>query len=298
MPLRPLTKETTIRRTTLPAALIAAALALLLLPSAAAAARPVPAPSSMAALGDSLTRAFNACGPFADCPSQSWSTGDDPSVNGQYLRLQAINPAITGKGYNLARTGARSDALPAQAEAAVAQNPAYVTILIGANDACTTSEAAMTPVETFRSRIDTALATLRTGAPRARIQIVSIPDAKRLWQIGKDNPATVSTWAAVGVCKSMLANPTSVADEDVARRDRVRQRIVDYNAQLAAACATRGPFCYFDGNALFNHQFELDQLNTRDYFHPNTAGQRVLAQITSDSGFCWRPPARRAAWHQ
>ena len=87
----------------------------------------------------------------------------------------------------------------------------------------------------------------------------------------------------------MLANPTSDAPADAERRDRVRQRAVDYNTQLAAACASYGPLCRFDGNALFNYPFELNQLNTRDYFHPNTAGQQVLARLAYENGFCWRP---------
>jgi lysophospholipase L1-like esterase len=278
-------------RKLLPAALTAAvtaALAVALLPNAAAADRPLPAPSSIAALGDSISRGFNACTPFADCPAQSWSTGDDPAVNSYYQRIQAINPAITGKNFNFARTGARSDALPAQAEAAVAQQAEYVTILMGANDACTTSEAAMTPVDVFRGRIDTALATIKAGTPRSRVLILSIPNAKRLWQIGKDNPATVATWTQVGVCKAMLANATSDAEADVQRRDRVEQRLIDYNTQLAAACANYRFSCRFDGNALFNYPFELNQLNTRDYFHPNTVGQQVLAQLAEENGYSWR----------
>jgi len=33
-------------------------------------------PSSMAALGDSITRAYDVCCSYADHPAQSWSTGN------------------------------------------------------------------------------------------------------------------------------------------------------------------------------------------------------------------------------
>src|SRR5687768_10232023 len=38
-------------------------------------------PTKMAALGDSITRGFNACGWYVDCPSRSWSTGSYSTVN-------------------------------------------------------------------------------------------------------------------------------------------------------------------------------------------------------------------------
>jgi lysophospholipase L1-like esterase len=85
----------------------------------------------------------------------------------------------------------------------------------------------------------------------------------------------------------MLANPTSTAAADTARRDRVRQRVVDFNAQLAAACAAYGSNCRYDGGAIFNYPFALNQISTWDYFHPNTAGQQVLASVSYAAGFGW-----------
>ena len=71
----------------------------------------------------------------------------------------------------------------------------------------------------------------------------------------QDQSSARTTWALFGICQSMLANPTSTAAADVARRDRVRQRVVDFNAQLAQACAAYGPNCDFDDNAVFNYPF-------------------------------------------
>jgi len=85
----------------------------------------------------------------------------------------------------------------------------------------------------------------------------------------------------------MLANPTSTAAADNARRDRVRQRVVDFNTQLAQACAAYGGNCRFDGNAAFNYPFVAGQVSTWDYFHPNASGQQILASMTYDAGFGW-----------
>ena len=174
-----------------------------------------------------------------------------------------------------------------QAGSAVSQGAGYVTILIGANDACTSSESTMTSVSTYRANIDSALNRLKTGLPNSRVLLVSIPDIHRLWFVGKDSSSARSTWSLFGICQSMLANPTSTNQADVDRRARVRQRVIDFNTQLAQACAAYGSNCLFDNNAVFNYPFSLSQLSTWDYFHPNTSGQQVLASVSYANGFGW-----------
>lgn len=270
---------------------LAAAVAAVLAPVLAVTAQPAAAvatvPASMASLGDSITRGFNACGFYVDCTLRSFATGDSAAVQSHYLRIRAVNPAIAGRNHNVGETGADSADLPGQAAAAADLGVDYVTILIGANDACADTEAGMTPVATFRGRVDTALATLKTRVPAARVLVISIPDLKRLWSVGRVSPLARTAWTLLGICQSMLANPTSTAAADAARRDRVRQRVVDYNAQLAQACAGYGANCRFDGNVVFNYPFTLGQVSSWDYFHPNTTGQAVLADVSYEAGFNW-----------
>ncbi|MFD0786367.1 GDSL-type esterase/lipase family protein [Micromonospora azadirachtae] len=266
---------------------LAALTALTLLPVAPAAADPGPPPSSMASLGDSITRGFNACGWYVDCTSRSFSTGDNSTINSHYLRVRATNPAINGNNHNDARSGAKSADMYGQAGTAVGQGVGYVTMLIGANDACTGSESSMTPVSTFRANIDSALNRLRVGLPNARVFVISIPDVYRLWFVGKGSGSARTAWSLFGICQSLLANPTSTAQADVDRRDRVRQRVVDYNTQLAQACAAYGPNCDFDDNAVFGYPFTLNQLSGWDYFHPNATGQQALANVSYAAGFNW-----------
>ena len=272
----------------LAALLLAALLAALLVgPATPAAAAPPPLPNRMASLGDSITRGYNACGWYVDCPSRSWSTGSYSSVNSHYLRLLALNPALGGYSYNDAKTGAKMSALSTQVSYAVSQRADYVTILLGANDACTSSESTMTSVSSFTSSLQSGLDALKAGRPTASVLVVSIPDIKRLWYIGKDSWAARTAWSTYGICQSMLKNPTSTSSTDAARRDRVRQRVIDYNTALANACAAYGPNCRFDGNAVFGYPFVLSQVSTWDYFHPNTSGQAALARVTWDAGFGW-----------
>jgi len=81
----------------------------------------------------------------------------------------------------------------------------------------------------------------------------------------------------------MLANPGSTAPADEARRQRVRQREIEYNAVLAEVC-TLYVQCRFDGNAVFNYPFQPMHVSTRDYFHPSLEGQRVLAEVSWNAG--------------
>jgi lysophospholipase L1-like esterase len=268
-------------------AVLSAVAATVVLTAVPAAADPGPPPSSMAGLGDSITRGFNACGWYVDCPSRSFSTGTYTSVNSHYLRILRINPAINGRNYNDARSGAKSADMYGQAGTAVAQGVQYVTMLIGANDACTSSESTMTSVATFRANIESALLRLRSGLPNAKVFVISIPDIHRLWYVGRTSAGALSAWSLFRICQSMLANPLSSAQGDIDRRSRVRQRVIDFNAVLAQECAEYGANCKFDNNAVFGYPFVLSQLSGWDYFHPNTSGQQVLASVSYGAGFGW-----------
>ncbi|HVF73642.1 MAG TPA: SGNH/GDSL hydrolase family protein [Acidimicrobiales bacterium] len=266
--------------------LAAVVLLLTLAPQPAAHAVP-PIPSSMASLGDSITRGFNANGWFVDHPSRSFSTGDNSTVNSHYLRIKSKNSAITGKNFNYATSGAEMIDLNAQVQNAVNAGVQYVTIELGANDVCASTEAGMTPVATYRSQLDQALATLKAGLPNAAVAVISIPSVYRLWDIGKNSSSARSAWSGYNICQSMLANPQSTAQADVDRRNRVRQRNIDFNTQLEQACTAYGANCDFDGNAVFNYPFALSHMSSWDYFHPNTSGQAVLAQQSYANGFNW-----------
>jgi lysophospholipase L1-like esterase len=251
-------------------------------------------PSSIASTGDSITRAFNTGGvPFTDSTGNSWSTGTNSTVMSHYSRILPNHPPISGQNFNDAVTGAQMVDLNSQVQSAVTQGAAYVTVLLGANDACTDTEAQMTPVATYRAQFQTAMNTLATGLPNARIFVLSVPNVYNLWFILKDDSSARSTWSLFGICQSLLANPTSTAQADVDRRNRVKQRVIDYNTQLAEVCATN-IHCKFDNNAAFNTDFVPSDVSTRDYFHPTIAGQAKIANVSYGATFDFRegvPPA-------
>jgi len=234
-------------------------------------------PSRMAAIGDSITRANDVCCWYGDHPSNSWSTGGASwdGVSSHYERIRALKPTIAGYAYNDARSGARMRDAPGQAAQAVAQGARYVTILMGANDLCTSSTSTMTSVDVFRDQFRQTLTTLNSGLPSgARIFVASIPDVYHLWELYRSDLVARSVWAAAGICQSLL----SLSNTET-QRQAVRDREVAFNTVLAQECG-RYANCKFDGNAVFDYRFTKSQVSRLDYFHPSLSGQAALAGVT------------------
>lgn len=244
-------------------------------------------PASMVALGDSITAGVGSCLAYLGCTRNSWSTGNNTAVQSHYQRILDKNDKIKGNAVNLAEPGAEADALDGQARRAVERKAAYVTVLIGANDACAGRVEDMTPVARFRDEIDEGLARLKKGLPKARVLVVSIPDLYRLWEVGRKNGKAVEAWDNGRICPSMLADPTSTADADQERREQVRDRVDAYNTQLRKACAAYGDKCKWDGGSANRVRFDVDQLSRYDYFHPNVDGQKELADVVYPGRFTW-----------
>ncbi|MFI6872575.1 SGNH/GDSL hydrolase family protein [Streptomyces sp. NPDC050400] len=245
-------------------------------------------PRSVAAVGDSITRGFDACGVLADCPEVSWATGSDSGVNSLAVRLLGKSRART-HSWNHARTGARMADLPLQMEQAGAQRPGLVTVMVGANDACRSSAGSMTPVAAFRADFERALRGLRSEAPKAQVYVASVPDLKRLWSEGRENPLGKQVWK-LGICSSMLADPDDVDTAATARRDAVQERVVAYNEVLKDVCA-KDKRCRYDGGAVFGYRFGEEQLSHWDWFHPSKDGQARLAALAYHGVTAKEPPA-------
>ena len=184
-----------------------AALALVVAGATGAEAAAAPLPAKMAALGDSITQAMDSCG-YKDCPAYSWATGTQASVASHASRLRAAGDSAL-VAFNDAVSGSTSAALLGQARNAVTQGADYVTIEIGANDACTSTVAGMTPVTTFESNVTAALAAIAAGRPGATIFVASIPNLQNLWSVNKSKFGAQLVWSLAKICQSMLANPTS-----------------------------------------------------------------------------------------
>lgn len=265
---------------------LAGSMALVLGVGAPSSAEPLPMPTAIYALGDSITVAYDVNRLLVEEPAYSWSTGTVASVNSVYARLEAKDPSTTSiaSRQNVAKSGAKMIDLAGQvANAKVAATPGaeLVTILMGANDACTKTEAGMTAVGTFQAQIVKALNDLEAKGVD-QVVVASIPNIFQLWDVGRRSSTARLVWSVYGICQSMLANPWSTSSTDMARRYRVRDRVTDFNLELQKACAaveaSAAPTrCRFDGNEVFNTAFSLTDISRVDYFHPSASGQAKLA---------------------
>jgi lysophospholipase L1-like esterase len=233
-------------------------------------------PESIAAVGDSITRGFDACGVLADCPEVSWATGSRADVNSLAVRL--LGPARAAeRSWNYAVSGARMADVPGQMARAVARSPELVTVMAGANDACRASTAQMTSPQEFRAAFEDAMHTLRRALPKAQVYVASVPDLKRLWSQGRTNELGKRIWK-LGICPSMLADADALDAAATLRRETVRKRVEEYNEALREVCE-RDERCRFDGGAVFAYRFGTAQLSQWDWFHPSVDGQARLAEI-------------------
>jgi lysophospholipase L1-like esterase len=242
-----------------------------------------PLPSSMAAIGDSITRAYDVCCSYGDHPGQSWSTGSTSydGIASHYERIRRVNPAITGRGYNDAVSGAKMAAAPTQATQAVNQGARYITILLGANDLCTSSPSTMTSTTTFRAQFSRAMDTLLAGGQDRYVFVSSIPNIYQLWQVLHTNSLARTVWAAAKICQSMLA-----ATNTETQRQQVVTREKAFNQILADVCA-QYPRCRWDNKAVYSYSFSTSQVSSLDFFHPSLSGQAALARVTW--GASWWP---------
>ncbi|MEU1619590.1 SGNH/GDSL hydrolase family protein [Streptomyces sp. NPDC005722] len=237
-------------------------------------------PASLAALGDSITRAFDACGILTDCPDLSWATGSRKSVESVASRV-LDKPAT--ESWNLAASGAKMHDLAAQAKKAVELRPQQVTILMGANDACARSTDRMTPVAEYRKDFSAALRTLDRDLPKAQVFVASVPDLMRLWDVGRQNALGRQIWK-LGLCPSMLSDAQSMTTAAQDRRRTVRERVMAYNDVLRQECA-RLERCRYDDGAVFDYRFTQKELSPWDWFHPSAEGQAKLAGLVYAAAF-------------
>ena len=222
-------------------------------------------PTSMGALGDSITQAAMTCFSTTSCPQNSWATGTNSSVNSIALRLRGINSKATSANY--AVSGAKVAGLSSQADSVIKLNPRLTTIMVGTNDACQSTSTSAFEVS-FQGLIDK----LRNGTPNSKLVVVSIPNLYSLYTTFKNNSSAKSSWNFLKLCAGMTSAP------DEATRQATLAREIAMNQSMATICNAYAN-CIWDGNRVFNYTYKTTEIGTSDYFHPNVAGQAALAKL-------------------
>jgi phospholipase B1 len=166
----------------------------------------------IAAIGDSLTaangaKAFTIIGLLIEYRGVSWSMGGDsdlsrvvtlPNILRKYNT--GLNGFSTGTGnqnssnarFNLARPGALSSEMPAQADLLIARMKnelgarfdtewKLVTFFIGANDLCNyCQDVNLYSATTYRNNVKAALDKLQAGLPRTLVNFVTVLNVAEL----------------------------------------------------------------------------------------------------------------------
>jgi lysophospholipase L1-like esterase len=261
-----------------------------ILPAGPAGPGKKPRPLHMAALGDSITRAFNANGPV-DHPWNSWATGSSDAEglfrrgqvksHAEFLSEKTNRPVIV---HNVAKSGATSSDLLRQVDALKNQPMDYATILIGANDLCSHGERPMpdgqADMRFYAPRVESAILKLIASNPQVKILLVSIPDMLRLQILGQGTSCQ-TRWARFGICKMLLG---SAANESTISAFGAQWRAANDDLSLIAS--------RYSENVLFSpilaqYPFERTHLSEVDCFHPNIVGQNILSSETWNTGW-WK----------
>lgn len=258
-------------------------------------------PKRLYSNGDSITRAVDANLPF-DNLNNSWVNGyfgfwqwlfGLPNVKAHNQRITANFGSGGRRNWIAAQNGARVDDFAAQAAGTAGRNVTYSTVLLGGNDVCRSSAPELPSDEefeaNFRLGIDTLLGNLPSGAT---VQVVGIPDIKRLYDIGQDKKALGIVdcevlWALTVLgfpCGSMLSPFNEEAD-----RLYVQQRNIRYNEILESVTTEKaaehlGKVILSFSNALFAEPFEERHISNLDCFHPSWRGQELISEKTWNDG--------------
>jgi lysophospholipase L1-like esterase len=255
-------------------------------------------PKRLYSNGDSITRAFDANLP-ADNLNNSWVNGyfgfweqlfGLPNVKAHNQRITA-NFGSSGRTNVIAAVnGARIDDLAAQASGAAGRGVTYATVMLGGNDVCRDSIADLPTDAQIDADFRAGMANLLAQLPsNATIQVVGIPNIKRLYDIGKNKDALGIAdcevlWAATVLgfpCGSMLSPFNSEAD-----RLYVQSRNVGYNNILRNVTlqldAANPEFLFYADAYSFN--FVENEISNIDCFHPSWRGERTLSREIWNQG--------------
>lgn len=248
-------------------------LALIAVPSATPSTKSEGPPNSIAALGDSITRAACTDTTCADRPANSWSTGTNPAVQSHLLRLRAaLKSTLSIRAFNFASSqGVTMADLAGEARQAVRSGAEYVTIEMGGNDLCNTPG---TSPAVFRRNLERGLAPLVSvhGGYQPKVLLLSLEDEAAHWRILRADPVATKAFkkGAVLGCNLGYYTATKTALSTIEARTKVLNKI------LADVC-NRHPFCLFDGGTYFRMPLKASYFSPADYQHLTLAGQRALA---------------------
>ncbi|WP_444925590.1 SGNH/GDSL hydrolase family protein [Microbulbifer sp. TRSA002] len=277
------------------------------------------APSKSVAAGDSITMAFGAdctrnkyfwdlfCLLGGDQPEHSWFDGDDNSVESVHDKYKVNYPNMAANK-SAAESGAEmrsgGDNFSTQADRILSQSnlPDHVEVVLGGNDICNRecvdpancNDPLYTDSE-WRSAVQAGLDKLVDGLPNgSTIVLGSVPRVHDLRAAGLDKQSgnsrvdCESVWSTFGICR-IATNGGSMNGESFATRyngiaaaqQRYNEILVEeaesYNGMNGVEVVAE-----YTGEDQLNagtFQFNKDDIDGGDCFHPSIQGQNIVADL-------------------
>lgn len=227
------------------------------------------------AIGDSITQGVNATGMGAH-PAYSWSAGT--AIRSHFARLHDMYGDAV-KAVNVSVSGARANALSDQVSSLIPYHPSYVTILLGANDACRWDPNQPQQIRRYLEQMHSGIQALVEHQPDVKIILAPIPNMKMLWQVGVVHNRCRMIWDTFNACPGLLNSDAT--DED---REAFQARVDDANDGLETIAHEFSANVKFDRD-LTKIPFTWDDISHIDCFHPSAKGQEKLSRSTWDSGW-------------
>lgn len=257
-------------------------------------------PKRLYSIGDSTTTALNAYLPF-DNKNLSWSNGHYgfwqqllglPNVNSHYQRIQSAFGTTGTENMLAAQNGAKMQAFSTMASGIAGRNVTYTTVLLGSNDVCASSPAALPTDAQFEQNMRAGMDQLMNNLPNgATVLVAGIPDIEGIYQIGLNKNILgivncSAVWSIATICQSMLASENTDAD-----RQYVKSRNLGYNTILQSVTAdyqaqstSLGKNLFFQYNDGTTAGFTNTEISDIDCFHPSELGQESIARETWQKG--------------
>lgn len=233
------------------------------------------APLVLGAIGDSITTGFNSAH-FGDNTTYSWSTGST-SLFASFARKLATHAGHDVLTVNAAVIGSVAGDLAQQVTQVLDYSPAYVTIMIGANDICTWPDDHPQRYEVFKGNVVQAIARMVESRPDVRIVLLPIPDLYRIYEIGRDSMICRAKWRLFNYCQALLGRDRSDDDRAVfVERWHAANRLLADVAEMFPHNVSHDP-------ESANTRFQPEHVASRDCFHPSLAGQALLAEVAWQS---------------
>ena len=224
-------------------------------------------------IGDSVTTANNARS-WGDNEGTNWSTGhiDRYGVKSHYQRLTSFLKNQEVIAVNVAASGSTSADIGLQVDALLQNNPNYVTLLVGGNDACSWSSNYERNLDVFKTRIENAIVKLINHNFAIKILLVSVPDMYHLWQLGRNDCGWL--WDLSGACPDLLSSSSTASDRSsfVKRLNEINNTFIELQQKYSTHVKHDA--------SVASYKFEKEDVSTKDCFHPSLKGQSKLAEIT------------------